>query len=186
LWYFVVAGASLLAGLAIAAVYASVLDYTSTLNFCAHSCHEMESTVYEEYTHSRHFRNPEGIVVVCSDCHVPHHNWPATLAVKVAATFNELIPHFADRLYIKERFDALRPQLAKNEWARFAADNAHECKSCHKYRNMVLADQRTSVRAQHADAMKTDENCLDCHKGITHKNFAESSKKPSSESFDLP
>jgi cytochrome c5 len=34
---------------------------------------------------------------------------------------------------------------------------------------MVLEEQNPSARALHTEAMKTDANCLDCHKGIAHK-----------------
>lgn len=184
--FIVVAGASLFVGVALVAAYGSVIDYTHSLQFCAHTCHEMEATVYEEYTHSKHFKNPQGVVVVCADCHVPHHNWPATFVKKFYATF-ELWNHFVDREYDLKNFNPRRPMLAKLVDDEFAANNARECKSCHKYANMVLAEQRTSVRAQHTDAMKTDQNCLDCHKGITHKKFEDAStaKPASSDSFDI-
>ncbi len=184
-WYFVVAGLSVVVGVALTAAYASVIDYTASLNFCAHTCHEMESTVYREYTHSKHFRNEQGVVVACSQCHVPHDNWPATFAAKVNASL-ELWPHFVGREYITERFEPRRYDLAKKVWAHFAETNARECKSCHHYSNMILADQRPSVRAQHSDAMKTDENCLDCHKGLVHKKFEEPSQaKPGGGGFDI-
>ena len=182
--FIVVAGASLFVGVALVAAYGSVIDYTHSLQFCAHTCHEMEATVYQEYTHSKHFKNPQGVVVVCADCHVPHHNWPAVFVTKFFATF-ELWNHFVDGEYDLDKFNPRRPLLAKKVWAEFAANNARECKSCHQYANMVLADQRTSVRAQHTDAMKTDENCLDCHKGVTHKNFEATAKPASSDSFDI-
>jgi cytochrome c-type protein NapC len=163
-----VAGASIVVGLGLAAGYGSVIDYTSSLNFCAHTCHEMESTVYQEYTHSKHFKNQHGVVVVCADCHVPHHNWPATFVTKFFASF-ELWNHFIDREYITERFEARRLELAKKVWAKFEATNARECKSCHQFANMIVEEQNPSARAMHTEAMKTDENCLDCHKGLTHK-----------------
>ena len=185
-WYIVVAGGGAFFGVAMVMLYASLIDYTHSLQFCAHTCHEMEATVYQEYTQSKHYKNQQGVVVVCADCHVPHHNWPAVFVTKFFATF-ELWNHFVDREYKLENFNPRRPMLAKKVWDHFAADNARECKSCHQYANMVLADQRTSVRAQHTDAMKIDENCLDCHKGITHKKFEDPSapKPASSDDFDL-
>lgn len=167
-WYIVVAGASVFVGLCLAAAYGTVIDYTSTLNFCAHTCHEMESTVYQEYTHSRHFRNKQGVVVVCADCHVPHHEWPATLETKFLASF-ELWGHFFRREYVVQNFEARRPALEKAVWANFAATNARECKACHRYANMISTEQNPSARALHAIAMKTDANCVECHKGITHQ-----------------
>ncbi len=184
-WYIVVAGSSVTVGLAVAAAYGAVIDYTHSLDFCAHTCHEMESTVYQEYVHSKHFRNEQGVVVVCADCHVPHNNWPATFATKVKASL-ELWPHFFGGMSNKATFEAHRYELAKQVWAHFAATNARECKGCHQYQNMVLEDQRPSVRAQHTDAMKSDENCLDCHKGLVHKKFDDPAQtKPGSNNFDI-
>lgn len=179
----IVAGVSMVTGIGLAGAYGSAIDYTSHLDFCAHNCHEMESTVYREYTHSKHFKNQQGVVVVCADCHVPHHDWPATFVTKFFATF-ELWNHFVDREYILDRFEPRRLMLAKKVWAEFESNNAKTCKSCHRYKNMVLEDQRTSVRAQHTDAMKTDQNCLDCHKWIVHKRL----EKPAASapaSFDI-
>ena len=188
--YIVVAGVSVLVGLGLAAGYATALDYTSSLHFCAHTCHEMESTVYQEYMHSKHYKNEQGVVVVCAQCHVPHDNWPAVLGRKALASF-ELWTHFVVFAGegpdgVKRAFQARRFDLAKRVWAGFKADNAAECKACHKYSNMILTDQRPSIRAQHTDAMKTDENCLDCHKGITHHIPVDPNAKPApAASFDI-
>jgi nitrate/TMAO reductase-like tetraheme cytochrome c subunit len=188
--FIVVAVVSGVVGIGLAAGYATVVDYTNSLNFCAHSCHEMESTVYQEYTHSKHFKNEQGVVVACSQCHVPHDSWALTMGRKILASF-ELYSHFTTfegrgQDIIKERFEAHRFALAKNVWAGFAQTNARECKACHKYANMVLADQRPSVRSQHTDAMKTDENCLDCHTGLTHKKMVDPAAKPApASSFEI-
>jgi cytochrome c-type protein NapC len=185
-----VASVSVVVGIGLAAGYASVVDYTNTLNFCAHTCHEMESTVYLEYSHSKHFKNEQGVVVGCPQCHVPHDNWPLTMGRKFLASF-ELWAHFSNfagqgQDLVKERFEARRLDLAKRVWAGFAETNARECKACHKYSNMVLADQRPSVRAQHTDAMRADENCLDCHKGLTHKKMVDPAAKPApASSFEI-
>jgi nitrate/TMAO reductase-like tetraheme cytochrome c subunit len=189
--YIVVAGVFLLIGIGAAAAYATAIDFTNRLDFCAHSCHEMELTVYQEYTHSKHFKNEYGVVVKCSQCHVPHDNWPATFYAKALASL-ELYTHFTVFMgrspeNVKAAFERRRLDLAKKVWASFAATNARECKSCHKYSNMVLEEQRPSIRAQHTDAMKTDENCLDCHggKGLTHKELEMPSATPASTGFDI-
>jgi nitrate/TMAO reductase-like tetraheme cytochrome c subunit len=161
-------GAGMAVGIVLTAVYATAVQYTNTLGFCAHTCHEMESTVFQEYTHSKHFKNQHGVVVVCSQCHVPHGNWLLTLNRKIHATF-ELWDHFSGTVNTPEKFDAHRLELAKKVWGIFAATNARECKACHSYANMLLEEQRPSVQAQHTDAMKTNQNCLECHKGLVHK-----------------
>lgn len=175
--YFIVGGVSVVLGLGLAAAYASAVNYTSSLNFCAHTCHEMQDTVYQEYTHTKHFRNEQGVVVGCPQCHLPHNNWPDTFGHKFMATF-ELFPHFFGGYSDPKVFEKHRLELAKKVWAEFKANNAAECKACHAYSNMVMSEQRPSIQAQHADAMKTNENCLDCHKGITHKKFEDPSEAP--------
>ena len=50
----------------------TAMEVTNTLPFCI-SCHEMESTVYQEYKHSAHFTNRSGVSAKCSDCHVPRN-----------------------------------------------------------------------------------------------------------------
>jgi len=151
----------------LAGTYASVVDYTNTLGFCAHTCHEMESTVYQEYRESRHFSNEQGVVVRCSQCHVPHDDWFGTLITKTLASF-ELWGHFTGSINTPEKFEARRLHLARRVWAQFEANNARNCRSCHAYENMLLDAQRTSVRAEHTDAMGRNANCLECHQGITH------------------
>jgi nitrate/TMAO reductase-like tetraheme cytochrome c subunit len=166
----IVAAVSVVVGIGIAGAYGSVIDYTSHLDFCAHTCHEMEATVYAEYTHSKHFKNEFGVVVACPQCHVPHNDWPGTFRAKFFASF-ELWNHFVDKEYELKNFEPRRIMLAKKVWAEFARTNAATCKACHAYQNMVLTDQRPSIRAQHTDAMKKNENCLDCHKWVVHKQL---------------
>ena len=182
---FVMLVAGGVAGVALTAAYATVVDYTNTLGFCAHTCHEMESTVYQEYMESRHFRNEQGVVVTCSQCHVPHGSWLGTFVRKAQATF-ELWGHFTGSINTPEKFEARRMALAQRVWAGFEADNARECRSCHAYANMIMDEQRPSVRIEHTDAMSTDRNCIDCHRGITHHLPREVQQQQSEpESFDI-
>lgn len=186
--YILVAGVALVVGLGLAGAYATAIDYTNQLSFCANTCHEMHDTVYQEYTQSKHFKNEFGVTVACAQCHVPQNNWTGTLGHKIMASF-ELYNHFILGESDPKVFSTRRLELAKKVWAGFKATNARECKACHHYSNMLLDEQRPSIRAQHEDAMKTDENCLDCHKGITHKKFedAEPAKPgaPAGGSFDI-
>jgi cytochrome c-type protein NapC len=180
----IVAAVSVVIGIGLAASYASVIDYTSSLNFCAHTCHEMEATVYQEYTHSKHFKNEYGVVVACPQCHVPQNHWALTFGHKLFAAF-EIKDHFVERLYEVKNFTPKRLELAKQVWKGFAETNARECKACHQYKNMLLDEQRSSIRAQHTDAMKTDENCLDCHKGVVHEKPVDPNDKSAAKDFSF-
>ena len=179
----VMAEAFILVGILLSAGYGTAVQYTNTLGFCAHTCHEMENTVYQEYMHSKHFKNEFGVVVACPQCHVPQNDWVHTMGHKFLATF-ELWDHWTGRVTTNEKFDEHRLELAKQVWKNFEETNARECKNCHAYSNMVLDDQRPSIRAQHTDAMKSDENCLDCHKGLVHKHVQEEAA-PAPSSFDI-
>jgi cytochrome c-type protein NapC len=179
----VFAGIFVAIGIVLSAMYGTAVQYTNTLNFCAHTCHEMENTVYQEYMHSKHFKNEFGVVVACPQCHVPQNDWVHTMGHKVLATF-EIWDHWTGRVGTNEKFEEHRLELAKEVWKGFEETNARECKHCHAYSNMVLEDQRPSIRAQHTDAMKIDENCLDCHKGITHKSVQQEAT-PAPTNFDI-
>jgi nitrate/TMAO reductase-like tetraheme cytochrome c subunit len=37
----------------------------------------------------------------------------------------------------------------------------------------------------HQEAVKTDRNCVACHKGITHKNYEEKKTEAAPTSFDV-
>lgn len=170
---------SLLAGLGIAAGYATAVEYTTSPAFCAHGCHEMERTVYREYAQSKHYRNSQGVVVTCAQCHVPQDGWGRKLRHEASGAA-ALWGHFVDREYLPGRFEAKRAALAKKVLADFAADRARECKTCHAYASMLLDGQGPEARKEHADAAKTDANCLECHQGVAHQRMEEP------VNFDLP
>lgn len=162
---FVVGG---LAGLAVAGATASFVGYSNSLEFCI-SCHEMESTVYQEYKKSAHYQNQFGVRAVCANCHVPHHNWVAMMMRKMKASVNELPNHFLGKIDTPEKFEALRPELAQHVWDEMKSNDSRECRSCHVREAMVLADQRTRARKEHESALEEGKTCIDCHKGIVHK-----------------
>jgi nitrate/TMAO reductase-like tetraheme cytochrome c subunit len=165
----VVAGVALVAGIGLAAGYASAVQVTSTQNFCAHGCHEMERTVAAEYATSRHARNASGAVTACVQCHNPQGDWVAAMGNEIAAS-SRLWGHAVKREDLPGRFEARRPALAEKVWAGFKASNARECKACHQYNAMILAEQASlQARRDHATAAKSDANCLDCHKGVAHQ-----------------
>lgn len=164
---------------------ASFVQYSNTLNFCAYSCHEMQSTVYEEYKKSTHFSSRSGVHPVCADCHVPHGNWIKTLIYKSGAT-KELFGHAVGVVNTSEKFEAKRLDLAKNVWAEMEANDSENCRGCHKVENWDLSLQKNRARVQHEDMAKTGETCIDCHKGIAHKAVHEKAEEEEvEEDFDL-
>lgn len=144
----------------------------------------MGDTVGVEYKKSSHYANQFGVHVGCPDCHVPQYDWIAEAGAKVL-TVKELYAYFFQGMNKVENFEKIRPELAKSVWAKFEATNARECRHCHDYPNMVFDQQAPSARAMHTDAAARNENCVHCHKGITHKNYAEKPAAPANDSFEI-
>jgi len=142
------------------------MEATNTLPFCI-SCHEMESTVYEEYRHSVHFTNSSGVRAICSDCHVPKE-WVPKVIRKIQAS-KELYYWITGEIDTPEKFEAKRHQLASRVWDSMKATDSRECRNCHQLSVMELEQQARFAARIHADAIDKGETCIDCHKGITHK-----------------
>jgi nitrate/TMAO reductase-like tetraheme cytochrome c subunit len=145
----------------------TAMEATNTLEFCI-SCHEMEENVYQEYTHTIHFQNRSGVRATCSDCHVPDP-WVHKVVRKIQAS-NELLHKALGSIDTPEKFDAKRLQLAKNVWHAMKDTDSRECRNCHDFKTMQPEDQKPRARKQHLDAMVNGNTCIDCHKGIAHKN----------------
>ena len=118
----------------------------------------------------------------CAHCHVPHHNWVATLWRKTRASFNELPSNLMGKIDTVEKFEAHRKEMAEAVWAEMQANDSRECRYCHNREAMVLADQSTRARKQHENAQKEGETCIDCHDGLVH-NLPETEEKEESEGF---
>lgn len=157
-----------IAGLVVAGATASFASFSNSLEFCI-SCHEMESTVYQEYKETVHYQNQYGVRAVCSNCHVPHHNWMAMLMRKMRASVNELPNHLLGKIDTAEKFEAHRKEMAEIVWAEMRANDSRECRSCHVREAMLLEEQSTRARKQHQSAQEEGETCIDCHDGIAHK-----------------
>ncbi len=144
----------------------TAMEQTNTLAFCI-SCHEMESTVYQEYKQSVHFSNASGVRAICSDCHVPK-DWTHKVIRKVQAT-GELYHHLVGSIDTPEKFEAKRPELAARVWAKMKATDSRECRNCHSFESMAFHKQTPRASEKMQEAMKVGDTCVDCHKGIAHK-----------------
>jgi len=140
---------------------------SNTETFCI-TCHEMESTVYEELKETIHYTNRSGVRATCPDCHVPKE-WTLKMVRKIQATFNELPMHLMGALDTREKFEAHRLAMAENVWASMKETDSRECRNCHDDASMNLAVQKPRAKAQHESAEAEGETCIDCHKGIAHK-----------------
>jgi nitrate/TMAO reductase-like tetraheme cytochrome c subunit len=156
-------------GVAFSGAFASFVQYSNTMGFCT-SCHEMESTVYQEYQKSAHYMTRTGVRPVCADCHVPHNNWITMLGYKVMAT-KELFVHTIGGVNTREKFEAVRPELAQHVWDRMKATDSRECRHCHQTNAWDMSLQSPRARGQHESMAANGQTCIDCHKGIAHKKI---------------
>jgi nitrate/TMAO reductase-like tetraheme cytochrome c subunit len=157
-----VVGAAAAFGWGVFASWTTAIEFTNNTAFCI-NCDVMKDTAFRQYTESKHFKNPFGVHAGCPDCHVPQYSWLAEAQAKVG-TITELYAFFFGGMSNVENFEKIRPQPAKDVWARFEATNA---------------------RGMHQTAITTDRNCLACHEGITHRNYEEKSAAPAPASFDV-
>jgi cytochrome c-type protein NapC len=173
-----------LVGVAVGASFNAFLGHTNTMDFCT-SCHEMREFVFAEYKESAHFTSPSGVRPDCADCHVPKAFLPKMWR-KIQATFNEVPSHLLGTIDTREEFEAHRLEMAQHVWAAMKANDSRECRGCHRRDAMALDEQKPRARAQHEDALKTGETCIDCHKGIAHhKPELPDDEKPAEDDFSL-
>ena len=145
----------------------TVLEMTNTERFCV-SCHEMRDNVYEELKTTIHFTNRSGVRATCPDCHVPHE-WTDKIARKMQAS-KEVWGHLFGTIDTRDKFVAMRRELAEHEWARLKANNSLECRNCHSAESMDITKQGARAANIHQRFLFTGERtCIDCHKGIAHR-----------------
>ena len=162
--FFMVVGVILWGG------FNTAMEVTNTMDFCI-SCHEMEDTVYQEYKGSVHYNNGAGVQATCPDCHVPRP-WVHKVVRKIKAS-RELYHKMMGTVSTPEKFDKHRPTMAKRVWETMKATDSRECRNCHDFDTMDAATQRKRARKQHLFAMKEGHTCIDCHKGIAHKDVTD-------------
>lgn len=146
------------------------LAQTNTEEFCA-SCHTNDA--YPEYLHSVHYQTRTGVGASCPDCHVPHEFGPKMWRKVVAA--KEVYAYYMGLTDTLEKFNARRPHMAENEWARMKGNDSQECRNCHKMDRMDFSQQKTVAQKMHKFAQENGKTCIDCHKGIAH-NLPDMSK----------
>jgi len=161
-----IAGVVAFVGVAIVAIGgATGLAWTSTLKFCT-SCHEMRDNVFKEYQGTIHDTNRVGVRVTCSDCHVPHEPGPLIWR-KINATF-EIWGKLTGVIDTKEKFRALRPELARKVWTRMLTTNSLECRNCHKVDSFDPDKMGDKAKNAHAKAEREGMTCIECHYAIAH------------------
>ena len=141
-------------------------EVTSSPEFCANACHEMQ-TVAAEYKQTAHYSNRTGVRAECADCHIPTPLVPK-LEKKIVSA-KELWGKITGSIDTPEKFAAKRLELAQHEWARMKATDSRECRSCHQVDGMSAEQQTPRAAAMHGMIGDDGRTCIDCHKGIAHQ-----------------
>ena len=144
----------------------TAMELTNTMEFCI-SCHEMEDNVYQEYKETIHFKNPSGVQVSCSDCHVPRP-WIYKVIRKIKAS-SELYHKALGTIDTPEKFEAHRWVMANRVWKTMKETDSRECRNCHSFEGMDLSEQDRTARKKHSKAVDKGKTCIDCHTGIAHE-----------------
>lgn len=155
------------AGIVFWGAFNTALELTNTERFCV-SCHEMRDNVFAELKDTIHYTNRSGVRATCPDCHVPHE-WTDKIARKMQAS-KEVWGKIFGTISTREKFLAMRRELAQHEWARLKANNSLECRNCHGVDFMDFTKQASRAAEMHSAFLVSGEKtCIDCHKGIAHK-----------------
>lgn len=147
-----------------ASVVSYGLSYTESTEFCT-SCHSMQYN-QREYQDSLHYLNGSGVRAGCSDCHVPRDFFPKLWA-KLIAT-KDIYHEILGTIDTYEKFEAHRWRMANRVWDRMERTDSRECRECHDFGAMDLAEQGRSARSRHAKAEDQGVTCIECHQGVAH------------------
>ena len=142
------------------------MEITNTEKFCI-SCHEMEDNVFVEYSGTAHDANRSGVKASCPDCHVPRP-WVHKIIRKIQAS-NEIYHKILGTVDTPAKFDEHRLTMARRVWTAMKTTDSRECRNCHDWDTMDPEKQKPRARKQHLYAMENGNTCIDCHKGIAHK-----------------
>ena len=152
------------------AVFCAVTGYalkaTSTMEFCATTCHEMK--IYEEeLRYSAHAKDADGNPITCSQCHIPQGFGPDYLAVKTYSGVKDLFVHF---VYAPDRLDRAAEQPVAR---RFIDDD--NCLKCHAdlYKDAKNEKPISPLGKLAHDAYlgkngQAKSNCAGCHINMAH------------------
>jgi cytochrome c-type protein NapC len=146
------------------------MEWTNRSEFCT-SCHEM-TIPYEELKKTVHYKNRSGTTVQCADCHVASSKTPTDYMFKsfqklMAA--RDVVGHILGTIDTPEKYEAYRLTMAKRVWERMEARDSKECRNCHDFKTMDPEKQKDRSVVKHEGAMEDGKTCIECHKGIAHK-----------------
>ena len=151
--------AGMVVGMAAVLLALAGLRYTSSNSFCI-SCH-VHPGADSTWTLSTHYKNESGVVVHCSECHLPP---PGLYHLSEKA-----------RMGVRDVFSMLFRDTDKIDWLeRSALYNARHytydssCIRCHaELYSTGLTDKGVEAH-KHYESQRDQLRCINCHKGAGH------------------
>jgi len=156
--------------------------YTNDMEFCT-SCHTMQTNL-KEYKETVHYKNHAGVRATCSDCHVPKEFFPKIKAKIFAA--KDVYHEIMGTIDTPEKYEQHRWSMANAVWDKMKASDSRECRTCHSWDAMMFEDQDKSASKKHQRAKAEGKTCIDCHKGIAHREPEEPEETSAEEISSSP
>ncbi|MFC1544878.1 SUMF1/EgtB/PvdO family nonheme iron enzyme [Gemmatimonadota bacterium] len=151
--------AGIVIGVVIVLVGFTGVKYTSSDSFCT-ACH-VHPRADSTWTLSTHYKNESGVVVHCSECHLP----PGGLY------------HLSEkaRMGLRDAFSTVFKDTDKIDWdERAALFNAHDytydssCSRCHAELYSEGLSAKGTEAHKHYETTSDKVFCINCHKGVGH------------------
>jgi len=134
---------------------------TSTDAFCT-SCHTMSIVAAEpSFQKSSHRHNSFGVVVTCSDCHIPRTSWFTETYTHISKGIRDVIAEQIGGFQDLAAWARRRAELASYAIDEMRASGSLTCHSCHLA--SAIEPQSNAGKAAHAMLAKGQANCVDCH-----------------------
>ena len=141
---------------------------TGTVEFCGSTCHSMNAFTLPEYKQSAHYAGHSGVRATCADCHIPH-GYPEKLWYKAKAGIRDIVQESRGVIATSERYEKERWRLANAVWSEMKANDSANCRYCHTISEETVAKQKSMAQKMHKMVLDKKGTCIDCHKGIAHK-----------------
>jgi len=163
LWLFVIV---IVAVGSASVVTVDITDYYfSSENFCAFTCHVMESTVYKEMQESKHWTTASGVRPKCADCHVSGRLSFAMVDHFVGTA--ELFTWMRHDFSKPGSFEPFRAAAADRVRFQMVENDSATCRRCHLME--AIKPKRKRGQSQHKQALKDGTTCIVCHYNLVHK-----------------
>jgi cytochrome c-type protein NapC len=141
---------------------------TGTVEFCGGACHSMKAFTLPEYQQRVHYAGRTGVRAACGDCHIPHA-YPQKLWYKAKAGLHDIIQEMRGVIATAELYEKERWRLANVVWGEMKANDSANCRHCHVISAETVTKQNRAAQMMHKMVLDKKATCIDCHKGIAHK-----------------